>query len=175
MKLPVHFFLGLPLHRFPGIPSSYTRLASLSSSMCSTFHVLCLLLIVSTTASWLSLFFMVHVTSYLRKSDDFCGNPSRISVKVCAEICRFLWLAHRIVFRDQWNRLLDTRGFVLWESFERSLGDCRFSSKRNRLRESSNRCAISFERSAATLQRNIQQVCTEVPWIPSNVSADNLR
>ena len=30
----------------------------------------------------------VHVTSYLQKSADFRGNPSWISVKVCAEICR---------------------------------------------------------------------------------------
>ena len=38
------------------------------------------------TASWLSLFHMVHVTSYLQKSDDFCSNPLQISVKTCAEI-----------------------------------------------------------------------------------------
>ena len=38
-----------------------------------------------------------------------------------------------------------------------------------------NCCAISFERSTATLQWIIPQVCTEVPRIPSNVSAYSLR
>ena len=30
----------------------------------------------------------VHVTSYLRKSNEFHSNPSRLSVKTCAEISR---------------------------------------------------------------------------------------
>ena len=54
----------------------------------------------------------VYVTSYLRKSNDFCGSLSRISVKVCVEIC--LWRAHRIIFwesaelsfRCPWIRLM---------------------------------------------------------------------
>ena len=52
----------------------------------------------------------------LRKSADFRGNPSRISMKVYAESHGFLWTsmrkvvdrlwwAHRIVFRDSRNRL----------------------------------------------------------------------
>ena len=69
----------------------------------------------------------VHVTSYLRKFADFCGNPSRIFVKVCAESGRFPWKSvqkvaisvkvcaesrgssvagRRIIFRDPRNRLL---------------------------------------------------------------------
>ena len=39
----------------------------------------------------------VHVTSYLRKSDEFRGNPSRLSVKTCAEISGMYSASLRIV------------------------------------------------------------------------------
>ena len=39
----------------------------------------------------------VHVTSYLQKSDEFCGNPLRLSVKTCAEISRMYSASLRIV------------------------------------------------------------------------------
>ena len=38
-----------------------------------------------------------------------------------------------------------------------------------------NRCAVSFEHTAATLLQNVLQVRTEVPQIPSNYSANNLQ
>ena len=139
-------------------------------------------------------------TSYLRKSNNFCGNPSRLSIKICAEIRGSSVVSPR-------NCLPGTHGFVLWESSEQSLWDRRFESSklslgvlrtilgslRNHPLQTSllswltathspqglcksciNRCAISFERSTATLQRNILQVRTEVPRIPSNVTTYNL-
>ena len=39
----------------------------------------------------------VHVTSYLRKSDEFRGNPSQFSVKTCAEISGMYSASLRIV------------------------------------------------------------------------------
>ena len=50
---------------------------------------------------------MAHVTSYLRKSADFRSNPSRISVKVCAE-SRGSSVASRR------NHLSGIRGIVFW-------------------------------------------------------------
>ena len=58
----------------------------------------------------------------------------------------------------------------------RVLGNGHPQSVHRGLRKSCiNRCAISLERSMATLQRIIPQVRTEVPRIPSNVSAYSLR
>ena len=85
-----------------------------------------------------------------------------------------LWQACGIVFLDPRHCLLFACWFILRKSSKRSLGDRRLLSPRNCLRESSNRCAISFERSVAILQQNIPQVHTKVLRIPSNVSAYNL-
>ena len=102
----------------------------------------------------------VHVTSFLQKSADFRSNLLRISVKVCAEIHgssvgsprdRLLGSAESF-FGNPRNCLSGARGFALWESSKRSLGDRRLSSPRNRLQESAK---SSFECSMATLQRII--------------------
>ena len=61
-------------------------------------------------------------------------------------------------FGSLWNCLSGARGFVLWEPSERSLEDCRLSSPQNHLWNSLNRCAVSFEHSAVTLQWSILQV-----------------
>ena len=86
LKLSIHFFLGLPLHRFPGIPSSYTLLASLSSSIRSTFflYILCLLLIVSTTASWLRLFFISFLTQSIFVSLPSSSNSASHMPAACS-------------------------------------------------------------------------------------------
>ena len=81
----------------------------------------------------------VHVASYLRKSADFRGNLSRISVKVCAEI-RGSSVASpqnrrsgsaESSFGNSRNCLSGAHGFVLWESSKQSLGDRRLSSPQN--------------------------------------------
>ena len=104
-KLSIHFFLGLPLHRFPGIPSSYCRLASLSSSMCSTFsfYVLCLLN-VSTTASWLSLFL---ISSFQTWSIFVSPSPPQIAHLTCLQPA-LLSLLHCPCFTSIFNRVATT-------------------------------------------------------------------
>ena len=156
----------------------------------------------------------VHVTSYLQKSADFRGNSSRISVKVCAEICGLPWMSvqkfadfreslcgnsqivcgepaessfgiHRIVFQEStelsFGRLRICLVGVLQTIFGRSqvIKSAKSSSGVSEIvlwnrKSCINRCAISFERSAATLQRIIAQKRTESSWIPSNVSAYSL-
>ena len=151
----------------------------------------------------------VHVTSYLRKSADFHGNPSWISMKVCVEIrgssvaspWNHLSGSAELSFRNPRNCLSGIHGGVFQESAELFFGRPRIHLVgvlqtifgRPQVIESAksssgiceivlwnrkscvNRYAISFERFAATLQGIIPQVCTEVPQIPSNVSAYILR
>ncbi len=47
----------------------------------------------------------VHVTSYLRKTDKFCGNPLRLSVKTCAEISGTYSASLRIVCSESAEHL----------------------------------------------------------------------
>ena len=139
----------------------------------------------------------VHVISCLRKSTDFRGNPSRISVKVCVEICGLpwksvwkfadrLWQARGIVFRDSADmsfrrpriRLVGVLQTIFGrpqviESVKSSSGVSEIVLWNHK--SCVNRCAISFEPSTATLQRIIPQVRTEVLRIPSNVSTYSLR
>ena len=50
----------------------------------------------------------VHVTSYLWKSDEFRGNPSRLSVKTCAEIRGTYSASLRIVCSESADCILFT-------------------------------------------------------------------
>ena len=145
----------------------------------------------------------MHVTSYLRKSADFCGNHSRISMKVCVKIYGLpwksvrkfadcLWWARGIVFWYPRNRLSGICGIVFQAPTDSSCGSQTIFGRPQVIESAKsfsgvskivlwncksciNCCAISFERSAATLQWIIPQVHTEVPRIPSNVSAYSLR
>ena len=140
----------------------------------------------------------VHVSSYLRKSDDFHGNCRGFPCKLVQKFVDCLWWARGIVFRESAelsfrnprNCLSDARGIFfggpqndLSESADYRVSKIVFRSPWNGLWESAhyqvheivlwefcniptvhrglrtpciNRCAISLERSAATLLWNIQ-------------------
>ena len=122
--------------------------------------------------------------SYLRKSDGFCGNPSQISVKVCAVFCRSS-------VASPLNRLLGSTEscFRISEIVFWTPVDSYYGSPLNDLSqvvESAKSSSIAVQSPLNVLRQPFSGTFSRYvwrfhgypamfPWIPSNVSADNLR